>query len=111
MSSRDNSILNTGMTSPQARAMKQQKDALQSKRREQKSTLLPVAKLLDEKIDRIKSEISEELANLISVDTDKEDVKSIVIGCRLATQKVTRLQQELHAILKTDATKVEVKRG
>lgn len=98
--SRATGSLYTGTTS---RSYIKQRDARQKRtteRLELQAQLEPHEAIVFGEIAALKTEIALEIVNLINADTDKEDVKSIVIGLRLATTKMTSLETRLKNVLR-----------
>lgn len=67
---------------------------------EKQSKILPVAKILDDKIKHHREVIAGELGNLIHMEMREEDVKATIMGLRLADQRMVLLQNDLRAIVK-----------
>ena len=92
--------LYTGLTSQSFAAQKLARTQRTKEREEVKAQLEPHEELVFGEIEKLKNEIAMELGNVITLDMDKEDVKSIVYGLRLATAKMTSLETRLKNVLR-----------
>ena len=82
----------------------QHQQQLRQEQAESKATKLaefaPDAGLVFDEIAKLRTEVAAEIVNLITVDMDKTDVKSVVVGLRLADQKLQSLNSRLKNILR-----------
>lgn len=92
--------LYTGLHSQSFGKQKQERRKRLATKQEQQAQLEPYEEIVLTEIVKLKTEIALELGNLIHVDTDKEDVKSIVIGLNLATRKMTSLEARLKNVMR-----------
>ena len=99
----NDSILYSGQTS--ASFAKSRKVIENEAKLENQSKILPVAKILDDKIKRHREVIAGELGNIIHMEMREEDVKATIMGLRLADQRMLLLQNDLRAIVKAKPLK------
>lgn len=99
--SRDDSSLYSGMTSSQTQRLIERRAKVKSKKAEKKSVLLPVAELVNTEIDNQLNAINSEIMNIIHADMSEADVKSTVIGLRLAHSRMLSLKNSFKSILRT----------
>ncbi len=101
---RNDSFLYTGSNGASRGTVKEQRrqDLRKKKieREAKRNELLPKADLVFHEIEKLKEEVAHEITNLIHVDMDKEDVKSVVIGLRLAESKLITLESRLKNVLR-----------
>ena len=90
----------TGMSSQSFAKQREARKKRTIQHQELRSQLEPHEAIVFGEIAALKTEIALEIVNLINADTDKEDVKSIVIGLRLATAKMTSLETRLKNVLR-----------
>lgn len=69
-------------------------------RENKRNELLPKADLVFNEITKLREEVANEITGLIHVDMSKTDVKSVVIGLRLADSKLTSLETRLKNVLR-----------
>lgn len=104
MSSRDDSLLYTGVTSASMKVQQRRKEQLEDKEAKQ-AFLSPTAELLMAEIKKDRDAIGAELGNLIHLEMTAEDVKATVLGLRLADQRLVSLQHRLVNILRRPKVK------
>lgn len=98
--SRATGNLYTGTTSRSYIKQREVREKRTIERLEQQAQLEPHEAIVFGEIAALKNEIAMELGNVITLDMDKEDVKSIVYGLRLATSKMTSLETRLKNVLR-----------
>ena len=98
----------SGMTSASFKKQVEKKKENQDERAGKQAQMIPAGKIIDIEISKIRTEIGLELANMINADTDKEDIKSIVIGLRLADAKLATLNLRLNNLLRVPKAKLKV---
>lgn len=105
---RSDGVLYTGMNSrsfvEQKEKKVEQKEAKDSKR----AQLQPYEEIIEQEIAKLRQEISLELADLIHVDMSKTDVKSVVMGLRLADSKLVSLRLRLSNIMRLQRKDLEI---
>lgn len=99
--------LYTGMTSQSFVKERQKRKDKRDTKAGIKADFAPDAHLVFGEIEKLRGEVSAELSNLIHVDTSETDVKSVVIGLRLADQKLVSLASRLNNILRLPVKKDE----
>lgn len=100
MANRTTGELYTGINSVSFQKSQEKKRVAESAKIAQQAELKPFAEDILKLADEVRKEIALELANLITVDTDKEDVKSVLIGLRLADSKFVSFKARLNNILR-----------
>ena len=108
---RTDDVLYTGINSASFNKSQKAKSKRRAVRETQRIVLTPAGELLTTEIARERELIGKELANLIHVDTDKEDVKSIVVGLKMADSRLASLHQKLNNILREQKPVEEVEDG
>lgn len=103
MSGRDDSILYTGMNSKSFVAEQVKKEDKRDQKETKRIQLQPYQELISTEISKLRDELSAELGNLIHIDTTEADVKSVVLGIRLADSKLVSLQIRLGNIVRQQA--------
>lgn len=93
--SRTDEILYTGMTSASFAKQVKAKKERASKKRVAKNELKPAVETILNQIAAERTAIANELANLIHLEMNPEDVKSTVLGLRLADQKLQNLERNI----------------
>lgn len=95
----------TGITSASFRKQLNKKLDSKDDKSSKQSQLRPAAEIVNKAINQLRTEIGLELANLINADTNEKDVKSIVIGLRLADQKMASLSLRINNLLRLPKSK------
>lgn len=90
----------TGMSSQSFAKQREARQKRTIERQEIQAQLEPHEAIVFGEIAALKTEIALEVANVINLDTDKEDIKSIVYGLRLANEKMTSLEMRLKNVLR-----------
>lgn len=98
--SRSDAMLNTGLTSNQAAVQRARRDARTSEKEIKRNRLLPVAEIINDELDRILVEVAKDGISAIHADMNKEDVKSIILGTRLAEKHILNMRTRLNNILR-----------
>ena len=98
--SRDDSSLYTGINSASFNKSQAQKKERQVKRAIQKAALTPAGEIINAEFEKEKLAIALKLGELINIDMDKEDIKSVLLGLREAQARVSRLQDRILKMLK-----------
>lgn len=98
---RNDSILYSGLTSASFNKAYRAKARRQADREKQKSYLEPSAELIKVEIQKTKDQIATDTLGLIQLDADKDDIKSLLVGARLAQKHIAQLEQRLLNILRT----------
>lgn len=96
---RTDSLLHTGMSSASFAKEKVKKEVRKEQAEATQAVLKPAGELIEKEIQKIRNEISSELSNLIHVDMSKTDVKSVVLGLRLADSKFNSLSMRMRKLL------------
>lgn len=100
MSSRDDSTLYSGLSSASFAKNKKLKQRNLAKREEQHKQLSPAGELIRAEFAKEFVALGQDLGDLIGVDTDKEDVKSVMIGANLAKKRLMSVQTRILKILR-----------
>lgn len=101
MSQRSDSVLITGKTSEKRlERLKQSKEVKKNEREQKKSTLTPVEDLMFAEADKIRDEIHTQLLEAVRIDTDKEQVKELLISLNLNKVFVDKFKNRMSNILR-----------
>lgn len=97
---RSDTLLYTGMNSHIYDKQKAKKTEAQDDRANKRSQLQPYEQIIDSEVAKLRQEIALELGDLINVDMNEKDIKSIVLGLRLADSKLVSLRLRLSNIMR-----------
>lgn len=92
--------LYTGLTSRSSQNQRIKRQKAKAEKQEVQAQLEPVEEMVFGEITKLKNEIAQEMGNLISIDLSKTDVKSVVLGLRLATSKLSSLEMRLKNVMR-----------
>ena len=97
---RNDSTLHTGMTSQQASKVRERRLKTKEEKEIKKSVLLPAGTLVDTEIKKHITSIRDELRGAIDINMEENDIKSLVLGLRLAESKMLQLNVSIQNLLK-----------
>lgn len=97
---RNDSVLYSGINSQTFKTEKEKREAKQEERSTKRAQLQPYEQIIEQEIAKLRQEIALELGDLIHADMKKTDVKSVVLGLRLADSKLVSLRARLSNILR-----------
>jgi hypothetical protein len=103
---RNDSILGSGLSSVTSRRLAEASKKKTNSKKDVVARLKPEAELIFAEIKQARTELASEIANIIHMDMSKTDVKSVVLGLRLADTKLVNLENRLRVKL-TRRTKDE----
>lgn len=103
--SRNDAALYTGMTSASMSTVTYTKEAEKRTRRKELTNkkaqeIKPFAEEITELFEKERKSIGLEIANLIHVDSTEAEIKSAVIGLRLANDRIKKLQVSIEKVLR-----------
>lgn len=106
---RNDAFLSSGLTTNATRSRIIEKRKQRDEKDFNRAVLRPEVELIRIEIASLRSEIAKELINLIHVEMKPEDVKSAVIGLKLADSKLVKFELHLMKIMRVHDEKEKVK--
>lgn len=97
---RDDSLLNTGMTSASARKVQEVKQKASEKKIEERNNVVPNADVVLEIIAKEKASIPNKVWALTNSETSEESVRAILAGLRLYDEHLDNLSNQLQNVLR-----------
>jgi len=101
---RNDSILNTGMSSvsvDKSRRAKQAKEERQRAKKEKRTKLMPAAEVVIAELDKEKQNTEKMLLAQINVKTSDQSVKDIIVALNMYGNSISKLRSRLSNIMRT----------
>jgi len=98
---RDDSTLYTGMTSTEGKKARQARKEAQRKKEKVRGQLMPAAEIVGREVVKIREEIRDELRNAVDLKITEPELKALVMGLKIAEDRVGALKTRLDTIMRT----------
>lgn len=85
---RDDSILYTGMTSPQSQKIREDRQKSKKEKEQKKAPLLPFAVLIMQDLRKERDELKVETLNAVQMDMDEQTLKAVKLAYQMSEDRL-----------------------